>query len=191
MEPIKGGQLINIPENAQKELESYDSSKSLASWALRFCASLENVMMVLSGMNAMNQVEENIDTFKNFEQLTNEDIDELAKVSDIINSAIQIPCTSCNYCLETCPQHIYISKYFELYNGAKLFNSEFPAEANYYSNIVLKGEYKAASECIECGKCVERCPQHLTIPEYLKEVDGFFGPFMAMFDAMAGKNQEN
>lgn len=187
MEPVKGGQLATLPEKAKEELENYDSSKSIASWAIRFCASLDNVMMVLSGMNSMEQLEDNTEQFTNFEKLNDEDIEELAKVCKIINSSIQVPCTSCNYCLETCPQKIYISKFFELYNSAKLFDSPFPAEANYYSNIILKGEYKGAGECVECGVCVQRCPQHLDIPEYLKEVSSFFDPFMAMFDAMSKK----
>ena len=184
MESVKGGQLVNLPEEAKQELENYNSDKSLASWAIRFCASLENVMMVLSGMNSPEQLEDNMEQFKNFEKLNDEDYKELEKVTEIINSSIEIPCTTCNYCLEVCPQKIFISKYFELYNRAKLFDLDFPSEANYYNNIVLKGEYKAASECIECGKCVERCPQHLDIPGYLKDVDGYFGPFVEIFKQM-------
>ncbi len=171
MEPVKGGSLSNIPQEAEKLLKDYNSNSSLASWALRFCRSLENVQMVLSGMGSIGQIEENTDLFDNFKPLNKEEYDLLDKASEIINKSVEISCTNCGYCLATCPKHIPISRYFKLYNTEKYLNStdEFNQEM-YYKIIVNTGKYGKASDCIECGTCIKHCPQHLQIPELLKNV---------------------
>lgn len=158
-------------------MKEYNSEASPASWALRFVAELDNVMMVLSGVSNQEQLDDNIETFNNLKPINNEEREIINKVTDIIHSAIAIPCTSCDYCINSCPKNIYISKYFELYNTEKQTEWKgFSQQLNYYLSYITRDEYGRASDCIECGACVEQCPQHLDIPKYMKEVSEEFNP---------------
>ncbi len=177
MEPVKGGSLANVPPKAEELMKEYNSEASPASWALRFVAELDNVMMVLSGVSNQEQLDDNLETFNNLKPINNEEREIINKVTDIIHSAIAIPCTSCDYCINSCPENIYISKYFELYNTEKQTEWKgFSQQLNYYLSYITRDEYGRASDCIECGACVEQCPQHLDIPKYMKEVSEEFDP---------------
>lgn len=171
MEPVKGGTLAKVPEAAEKLMRDYAPDSSPASWAVRFAASQENVMMVLSGMSDYEQLLDNTAYMQNFQPLDEEEMSIVNKATDIINSSITIPCTGCQYCVEGCPKHIPIPKYFALYNQYKQFgegsNSRF-----YYKNF--EGKYGKASDCIGCHQCENHCPQHLSVIEYMKNVGDAF-----------------
>lgn len=171
MEPVKGGTLAKIPEEAEKLFKEKDPSMSVPSWAIRFAASLDNVMVVLSGMSNVAQMQDNLSYMENFRPLTEEEQALCFKVADVINSQIAIPCTACHYCTEGCPMRIAIPEYFSLYNEDMREHLEEKGWTVNFTNYQLLGnKFGKASECIECGQCEGVCPQHLTIIDFLKQV---------------------
>jgi predicted aldo/keto reductase-like oxidoreductase len=171
MEPLKGGALVTIPKEAEEILKAARPSLSIASWGIRFAASLPGVFKVLSGMSSLSQVKDNVSFMQNMQPLSGSEKDVIEKVRETIASATAVPCTACRYCIDSCPRSIPIPDYFSLYNSHKLFGFN-PIIHNYYRNLTL--EYSKASDCIECGQCAKRCPQHIKIPEELKEVTEVF-----------------
>lgn len=176
MEPVKGGNLAAVPQDAEKLMRDYNPNTSPASWALRFAAGLEGVETVLSGMNTAEQVRENMQTFANPAPLNTKELEILRKVTDSINAHPQIPCTACRYCEAGCPQNIAIAEYFALYNSAKQDNAQTAGAASsqffYYLNLTAsRGK---ASDCIDCGQCMEICPQHIPVPERIADVAEMF-----------------
>ena len=175
MEPIKGGTLANVPESVTELFKNYDPSMSLASWAIRFVASLPNVMVVLSGMSSLEQMEDNLSYMEDFRPLSEEEIAMVMKAADLINENIQIPCTGCSYCTEGCPMSIPIPTYFSLYNAdfQEVEGKSWLPQQAYYGNLIqTKG---AASECVGCGQCEAVCPQHLPFIEYMAKVAEHYG----------------
>ena len=174
MEPVKGGALANLPEKAGKILNEYDPDSENVSYALRFCNELDNVFMILNGVSSLEQMESSINIFKDIKPLTDEEHKLINQVKDIVNDLTPIKCTECNYCIEHCPVNIPISKYFSTYN-ANYINKTQDGDALdalvYYLVLSQNEENGAANECIECNACVKYCPQHLEIPELLKDVD--------------------
>lgn len=171
MEPLKGGFLADVPHEAEKLMKDYNPDASVVSWALRFVASLDNVCMVLTGASSYDQLEQNIEDFENFTPLNDEEYEILDKVREIINSNISVECTKCKYCLDACPEEINIPKLFDLYNNEKIQDlGDWTAVGNAYVNYSKLPGVGLASDCIECGMCVEECPQHIDIPEVMKDV---------------------
>lgn len=168
MEPVKGGNLVNLPKEANEKLTAYNPDASEVSWALRFCLSLEGVICTLSGASSIEQIEENINIAKDFKPMNDEEKEILNEIAEILNESTAIPCTYCNYCIEHCPSNIPISKFFELYNDAKSAIEVQPLYYIYYNNYSEKGA--PASDCTYCGDCVDHCTQHLEIPELLGDV---------------------
>ncbi len=175
MEPVKGGTLAEIPDNAAALFHALDPNASVPSWAIRFAASLPNVMAVLSGMSSLAQMEDNIDYMSDFVPLTEEEKNTCFQVADIINGRITIPCTSCHYCTDGCPMNIAIPEYFSLYNEDMRENlAKKGWTINFTNYSTLSSERGKAMDCIACGQCESVCPQHLTIIDYLKDVSAHF-----------------
>ena len=175
MEGVKGGTLARIPEKAENVLRSLDPSMSIPSWAIRFCASLENVMVVLSGMSSLEQLEDNMSYMKDFKPLTEDETNAVFKAADIIQHDTAIACTGCSYCTDGCPMNIAIPKYFSLYNMETLERNagkSWTPNGDIYKDLCKS--FGKASECVECGQCEGICPQHLPIIDSLKKVAELF-----------------
>ena len=171
MEPVKGGTLAKTPDDVTNMFKAYDSTKSVPSWAIRFAASLPNVMVVLSGMSNMEQMLDNTSYMENFTPLTEAERNMCFRAAEMINSKITVPCTGCSYCTEGCPMHICIPKYFSIYNEDMREHLEEKGWTINFTNYeLLSREFGKASACIECGQCEGVCPQHLPIIQYLKDV---------------------
>lgn len=169
MEPVKGGSLVTLPDEAQKIFDDLHSGSN-ASYAIRFAAGFDGVMMVLSGMGNMEMMGDNIRTMRKFVPLSEEEQDAIHKVCEIFKRQDMIPCTACRYCVEGCPQHIRIPDLFACLNAKKQFRSW---NANYYYDIHTRDGGRA-SDCVECGACERICPQHLLVRELLASVAGEF-----------------
>lgn len=173
MEPVKGGTLAQVPEKVKTLFASCHPDWSAASWAVRFAAGLDGVMMVLSGMSDMAQLLDNTGYMENFAPLTGDERELVAKAVTIINEAASIPCTACRYCVETCPQNIAIPEYFALYNNQEnSLKTAFSLQKVYYGNYTKT--FGKASDCIACRQCEQQCPQHINIVDSLKEVAAAF-----------------
>lgn len=175
MEPIKGGTLAKLPEAAEIILKNYAPDCTPASWALRFVATLPGVMMVLSGMSDINQLDENTKLFDSFKPMTDEERKICFEVAEVINKKITIPCTACSYCTEGCPMNIAIPQYFSMYNEDMREHLEEKGWTVNFSNYdVVTSKHGKAKDCIECGQCENACPQHLPIIKYMKDVSKHF-----------------
>ncbi len=173
MEPVKGGTLANVPSKAKKMFFDRDENMSVASWALRFAASLEGVIMVLSGMSNLAQMEDNISFMENFKPLKEEEFKLCLSVGDVIKASVNVPCTSCRYCVENCPQNILIPDYFSLYNKAlEKENVDFSKVKDEYERTSTS--FGKASDCITCRVCEEKCPQKIKIADFMKNVKNTF-----------------
>lgn len=166
MEPVKGGNLVNLPEDAKQVLDELHGS-SPASYALRFAAGFDGVLMVLSGMSNMEQLEDNISFMKDFQPLNEKEMEAVHKVAGIFHQKHAIPCTACRYCTAGCPKQISIPDLFACMIAKKVFND---LNANYYYGNVHTVHNGKASDCIKCGKCEKACPQHLPIRDLLEDV---------------------
>lgn len=175
MEPVKGGTLARVPEEVEQLFQAHDPNASIASWAIRYAASLDNVMMVLSGMSNLQQMEDNLRFMEHFQPLTEEEMALCRQAAQLINAQIAVPCTGCSYCTEGCPQHIAIPQYFSLYNEDMREHLEEKGWTVNFSNYAaLTKEFGKAVDCIGCGQCETACPQHLPIIESLKKVSAHY-----------------
>lgn len=171
MEPVKGGSLASLNEEAEKCLTALNAG-SPASFAIRYAAGFEGIFMTLSGMNDVPQMEDNLSFMTDFKPLSPEEAAAVQKVVEILNNLDIIPCTACRYCTEGCPQSINIPMLFKRKNELVQFSGQEELIRRRYANG-LKRSGKA-SDCIECGQCEDICPQHLPIRDLLKQVSSIF-----------------
>ena len=164
MEPVKGGTLVNLPKEAQNLFYELKGG-SCASYALRYAAGFENVFLTLSGMGSMKMMRDNVNTFADFVPLNDTELAVTTKAREVIRKANLIPCTSCNYCADVCPENIPVSKIFGGFNeftSAKITKGEFIRN--------LPDEGGRVTDCVKCGKCEDVCPQSVKIREKLEKI---------------------
>ena len=166
MEPVKGGSLVDLPEEADKMFKALEGGSN-ASYAIRYTASKDNVFMVLSGMSNFEQMEDNVNTMKEFKKLSAEEEEAVEKVCMILKSKDTIPCTACHYCTDGCPMKIRIPDMFACYNKFVAYNN---FNQKMYYNVLISDGHGKASECLKCGQCEGICPQGLEIMSLLEKV---------------------
>ena len=172
MEPLRGGRLVNrLPEDAKKIFKNYEKQYTPAQWAFKWLWSQKEVSVVLSGMNSMEMVEDNIKTASttNVGDLSAKDNEMLMRVVKAINSKMKVGCTGCGYCMP-CPKNVDIPGAFAHYNR-KYAEGWFPAMKEHVMCTALRKTPTSISNCIGCGKCEKHCPQNIPIREKLKEAE--------------------
>lgn len=169
MEPCKGGNLVNLPEDARAVLDG--AGVAPAECAIRFAAGHEGILMVLSGMSNLEQMEDNVRFMKDFRPLDERETAAMSRVREIFRGKNLIPCTACRYCTDGCPRKISIPDLFACLNAKKVFRNW---NTDYYYNNVHTVRNGKASDCVKCGKCEQACPQHLPIRELLEQVAAEF-----------------
>ena len=165
MEPIKGGILADPIPTVKAVFDRADNGLSYSSWAVRFVAGKENIMMVLSGMSSVAQMKDNLSYMKDFKPLTAAEEEVIRSAQAALDADQSIPCTACHYCTEGCPQNIPIPEIFAVHNRKK-GSPRFRTVREY--NIVTQGRGRAG-DCVQCGQCEGACPQHLSIIELLEQ----------------------
>ena len=166
MEPLKGGLLADPPETVKKILKEADASLPLASWGIRFAASLEGVLLVLSGMSSVGQMQDNLSYMTDFQSMSGKEIEVVEKARTELESIPIIPCTGCEYCAKVCPENVGISGVFTAANIYYQFGN-LPAAKQKAFILTERRGLKMASACLQCGTCEEACPQHIGIREEL------------------------
>ena len=165
MEPVKGGSLAKLPDEVAEKLNAADPDMTPAAWALKFAQSLENVEVVLSGMNTLEQIEENM---RDVEPITEAQTAVLMDAAEMLRSTIAVNCTGCGYCVSHCPKKIAIPQYMALYNEYAR-NPGDGWKMQHVFDSIAKNNGKP-SECIACGMCEKNCPQKLHIIETLQKL---------------------
>ena len=173
MEPVKGGLLADPHPLVKEVFSSSDPDVSPASWAIRFAASLDGVMTVLSGMNTLEMLGDNVKTMWNFKGFDAKQRETIEKAREVFSSLPSIPCTKCDYCAKVCPMDIGISGTFAAMNTLLLYGNETIAKDRYKAMVINKGR-KNPEKCIKCGKCEEACPQHIEIRSNLEKAKEHF-----------------
>lgn len=166
MEPVKGGALANPPQGVKDIFKAADPNASMASWAIRYVASMDGIITVLSGMSNLEQMDDNLSYMRDFKPLSEAEQKVIAAAQDELKKDNSIKCTACHYCTEGCPMGIAIPEIFAVYNSEQLKRSWNGGRQAYA--IATQGKGKA-SECVECGQCEGACPQHLEIISLLKK----------------------
>ena len=166
MEPVKGGTLAAPPRRVREVLAAAEPDASPASWALRFAASQEGVLTVLSGMSDLDQMRDNLKTMKSFKGLTPAQTATVEEARKALLSVPAIGCTGCRYCVDGCPMSIPIPGIFAAMNQQLVFEQNAAAKGRYQRTTEGHGR---ASDCIACGQCEGSCPQQLPIIRLLRD----------------------
>lgn len=167
MEPLKGGALANPVDSVGKIFAKANPNMSVASWGIRYAASLDNIITVLSGMSSLEQVRDNVSYMENFTPLNDDERAVVEQARQAISEIPCVPCTACEYCLKGCPQNIHIPNILAAYNKKMVHGDFLNAQTSYNFSVLAGGK---ASDCIACGNCEEVCPQHIKIIENLKTI---------------------
>jgi len=171
MEPVKGGLLAGAGSLAESVFKAANPDVSEASWAVRFAASLDGLFVMLSGMNTMEQLEDNIRTIKNLKPLTASEMETVREAVRVINSVPRIPCTGCKYCVEGCPQKLNIPFLIHIYNDYLVYKQKVSSGMPF---MEATKDGRTPSTCVACRVCEERCPQHIAIPEIMRAMTPIF-----------------
>ena len=171
MEPVKGGNLANPPKAVRELFDAYRPDMSYASWAIRFVASLDGIITVLSGMSNVAQMQDNLSYMRDFQPLNDEEQAIIREAQRILGHSSTIPCTGCHYCTEGCPKQIAIPDIFSAMN-LQLGNGQMAEAAAAYAQAAPEGH--RASDCIRCKQCERACPQHLPITQHLAQAQEMF-----------------
>lgn len=166
MEPVKGGVLADPPKPVQEILRQVDPNASFASWAIRYAASLDSIITVLSGMSDRAQMADNLSFMRSFVPLNDAQQETIRQAQNALSQIRSIACTACHYCTEGCPKHIPIPEIFAARNKQLIWGQIEAGARSYAQAIEGKGR---AMECIACGQCERACPQHLPIIDWLKD----------------------
>lgn len=167
MEPVKGGSLATMTPDIQAKFKAANPDVSVSSWAVRFAASLDGIITVLSGMSDLQQMEDNTSYMEHFQPLNDSERAVIDEVVKILNSIPTIPCTACRYCVDGCPMQINIPAIFSAYNTYLVYGNLQGAK-NSYKNAIK--DHGMASSCVHCLQCEAQCPQKINITERLKEI---------------------
>lgn len=162
MEPVRGGKLAKLKDTYEATLKELRPEESIAAWGFRFLQGLPNVKMVLSGMSNMQQMQDNIKTFSESQQLSEKEQTILLNIAEGMKDSL--PCTGCRYCCEGCPMGLDIPMLLSTYNDLR-----FAPSFTTTMRIEFMDESKKPSACIGCGKCTHICPQNINIPEAMKD----------------------
>lgn len=173
MEPLKGGLLASPPDSVKEILLNAEPQLSPASWGIRYAADLEGVLVVLSGMSTIEQMEDNLSYMKDFSGMTDAERETVAKAREALAAIPLIPCTGCDYCAKVCPMEIGISGTFKAKNVYTLYGN-MKVAAGREKWLVEGHGRKYANECIGCGSCEEVCPQHISIRDELAKAAELF-----------------
>lgn len=166
MEPVKGGSLAVFAEDITEKLKELDQEATPASYALRWVGSLPGVKVILSGMSSMEQVEDNLRTFKDFKPLSEKEQEVIRQVTEILRSRVQNGCTGCRYCMP-CPAGVDIPGCFAAWNTYHMYQNYNAVSWNWEVSL---GDAHKPVNCVQCGKCEAQCPQKIAIREDLKKV---------------------
>ena len=172
MEPIKGGSLAQLKPELEGKFKALRPDASIASWALRYVGSLPGVMTLLSGMSLLEQMEDNVKTFTNFEALSKEELKTVKEVVEVMKQTPQIGCTACSYCTDGCPMNIGIPNTFRIINTINMYGKSERTDKMIENMLKKKA---GPADCIQCGQCEGVCPQHLPIIELLKDASKIIG----------------
>ena len=177
MEPLRGGKLVNmLPNNAKEAMKNSSRDYTPAEWSFRWLWDQEGVSVILSGMNSIEMLDENLKIASEAtpNSFTEEDHNTIAEIVKAIRSNEKVGCTGCRYCMP-CPKGVDIPGYFYYYNMSAIENKS-SAQFGFTQNMALRKEPCFATQCINCGKCKKHCPQHIDIPEELKKADKVLRP---------------
>lgn len=166
MEPVKGGSLARFGEDINAMFRNIDPNRSIASFALRWVAALDQVKVILSGMSNWEQVEDNLNTFSDYLPLTKEELSQIDEIVQVLESRVQNGCTGCNYCMP-CPFGVNIPLNFKVWNTYHVYHNYDAISWTWEKEMA---ESEKAANCVLCGKCETLCPQQITIREDLKLV---------------------
>ena len=168
MEPVKGGLLANPPQKILDIFNAVDRDASPASWAIRYAASCEGVITVLSGMSNVEQMKDNISFMKDFKPMTAEEYAAIDQARAVLASVPIVPCTACGYCEKDCPKSIAVHNAFHAMNVLRRYGDAAAAKTDYDWSILGRSVGRL-SECIGCGSCEDACPQHIAVRDELKK----------------------
>lgn len=171
MEPVKGGALADPPQPVQDILSSADPNASMASWAIRYAASLDGILTVLSGMSNIEQMADNLSYMKDFKPMTAEENAVVLRAQEALSKIEQIPCTGCHYCTDGCPMNIPIPEIFSARNRQLVWKKDEWGQNDYNNAVKERGK---ASECIKCGQCMTACPQSISVIDWLENCSEVF-----------------
>ncbi|WP_350453795.1 aldo/keto reductase [Slackia heliotrinireducens] len=168
MEPLRGGKLVSLGEVGDAMLRAHSPENSIPSWAFRFLMSKPQVKVVLSGMGALSQIQDNARTFSELGPLGQDELELLEKAFRASHNPKLAPCTGCRYCTDNCPVQIDIPAMMDLYNEAIDMR---PAQRSRHVRAALGPN--TAEDCISCGVCTEHCPQSIDIPNIMERINDF------------------